>query len=514
MFELAPCNPSVNSSRGNNDYGTTDASGTYFNHGTNPHPFYFFPGDAQKGDVARSIFYMATRYSGGTGIQNLSVLDGFPNDTTINTYTIGDRQSLLRWNYADGVDNFERRKNDLIYDDYQHNRNPYIDHPEYVWAVFGDSANSSQISVATPASDGSSSTTANLGNVIVGTAFGTANVTVSKSGHTPTTFDITTSGNAVTTGSGLLAGTGHPFDYDSQSKGMTVGWTGSTATAGAKSGTITINNTDLTTAGTGQGSADGNDTVTVTGNVYDHANASFTSPSDNNSTSVDVGIYKTGTGTQSAGFDIYNLVNTASFTAGLQYVSQSGSGDTAQLSSNVATAFTGVLAAGSNIGLNANLSTASIGSFSAVYTLTLGDDASITGHTNQNVTLNLAGRVRNNGAIYWTAASDSAWDLSHTKTNWTDTSFSDVYLEGDTVVFNDTQNPSGSRSVTLNSSVSPASVTVNHSTGSDYTISGSGAIGGSGGLTKAGSGKFTLSTNNTYSGGTTVDTPAPSSSVT
>ncbi len=295
LFELAPCNPSVNSSRGNNDYGTTDASGTYFNHGTNPHPFYFFPGDAQKGDVARSIFYMATRYYGGTGIQNLSVLDGFPNDTMVNTYSIGDRQSLLRWNYADGVDNFERRKNDLIYDDYQHNRNPYIDHPEYVWAIFGDSDNNSQISVATPAADGSSSTTANLGNVIVGTAFGTANVTVSKSGHTPTTFDITTSGNAVTTGSGLLAGTGHPFNYDSQSKGMTVGWTGSTATAGAKSGTITIDNTDLTTAGTGQGSADGNDTVTVTGNVYDHANASFTSPSDTNSTTVDVGIYKTGT---------------------------------------------------------------------------------------------------------------------------------------------------------------------------------------------------------------------------
>ena len=140
---------------------------------------------------------------------------------------------MLRWNYADGVNNFERRKNDLIYDTYQHNRNPYIDHPEYVWAVFGDALNNSQISVATPAGDGSSSTTANLGNVIVGTAFGTANVTVSKSGNTPTTFDITSSGNAVTTGSGLQAGTGHPFQYGSQSTSMTVGWTGSTATAGA-----------------------------------------------------------------------------------------------------------------------------------------------------------------------------------------------------------------------------------------------------------------------------------------
>ncbi len=419
---MAPSNPSVNSSRGNNDYGTTDASGTYFNHGT-PHPSYFFPGDAQKGDVARSIFYMATKYYTGSptlSIQNLTIVDGFPNDTTVTLYTIGDRQSLLRWNYADGVDNFERRKNDLIYDDYQHNRNPFIDHPEYVWAIFGDSANNSQISVATPAADGSSSTTANLGNVIVGSAFGTANVTVSKSGYTPTTFDITTSGNAITTGSGLLAGTGHPFNYDSQSKGMTVGWTGSTATAGAKSGTVTIHNTDLTSAGTGQGSADGDDVVTVAGNVYDHANGSFASGSDVNSTTVNVGTYLVGTGTQSTGFNIYNLENTAGFTAGLQYVSQSGTGNTSQLTSNIASAFTGVLGRRQQSSLTASLDTASTGNFCAAYTLTLGDDASITGHTNQNVTLNLAGRVRNNGTIYWTAAGDSAWDLSHTKQNWTD----------------------------------------------------------------------------------------------
>ena len=505
LFELAPCNPSVNSSRGNNDYGTSDASGTYFNHGIGPS--YFFPGDAQKGDVAHSIFYMATRYYDGSStasINNLNIVDGFPNDTSITTHNIGDRQALLRWNYADGVNNFERRRNDLIYDTYQHNRNPFIDHPEYVWAVFGDALNNSQISVATPAGDGSSSTTANLGNVIVGTAFGTANVTVGKTGNTPTTFDVTTSGNAVTSGSGLQSGTGHPFNYGSQSSSMTVGWTGSTATAGAKSGTVTINNTDLTTAGTGQGSADGDDVVTVTGNVLDHANASFATPSDTNSTTVNVGIYKTGTGTQTAGFNINNLVNTASYTAGLQYVSQSGSGNTGQLSSNIATAFTSVLAAGSSIGLQANLSTASAGSFSAAYTLTLGDDASVTGHTNQNVTLNLSGKVRNNGTIYWTAAGDSAWDLSHTKTNWVDPTNPDVYLQSDTVVFNDAQNPSGSRAVTLNTSVTPAAVTVDHSTGSDYTISGSGNIGGSTALTKTGSGKLTLSTNNTYIGATTV----------
>ena len=48
LFELAPCNPSINSSRGNNDYGTTDASGTYFNHGTGRIPSISSPAMRKK----------------------------------------------------------------------------------------------------------------------------------------------------------------------------------------------------------------------------------------------------------------------------------------------------------------------------------------------------------------------------------------------------------------------------------------------------------------------------------
>src|SRR6185369_15705418 len=52
-----------------------------------------------------------------------------------------------------------------------------------------------------------------------------------------------------------------------QTRTIPVGLTGSTSTTGLRSGTITIDNTDLTTAGTGQGSADGNDTINVSGAV-------------------------------------------------------------------------------------------------------------------------------------------------------------------------------------------------------------------------------------------------------
>ena len=57
--------------------------------------------------------------------------------------------------------------------------------------------------------------------------------------------------------------------------------------------------------------------------------------------------------------------------------------------------------------------------------------------------------------------------------------------------------------VTLNTLVSPGSVTVNNTTG-NYTISGNGTIGGTGSLTKSGTGTLTLSTPNTYTGGTIV----------
>ena len=57
--------------------------------------------------------------------------------------------------------------------------------------------------------------------------------------------------------------------------------------------------------------------------------------------------------------------------------------------------------------------------------------------------------------------------------------------------------------MTLNTTVSPGSVTVNNSLG-NYSISGTGTIGGTGSLTKSGTGTLTLSTANTYSGGTIV----------
>ncbi len=94
--------------------------------------------------------------------------------------------------------------------------------------------------------------------------------------------------------------------------------------------------------------------------------------------------------------------------------------------------------------------------------------------------------------VFWDAASQ----------NWINNGSPAFFSTNDNVLFNDNNNHH--YSVTLNSTVSPGSVTLNNSAG-NYTISGTGGIAGTGSLTKLGSGTATLSTVNTYSGGTTVN---------
>lgn len=79
-----------------------------------------------KGDVARSIFFMAVRYNG------LEVVNGFPEET-IGQF--GDLATLLDWHRNDPPDDFEMNRNNIVYT-WQYNRNPFIDQPdlvEYLW---------------------------------------------------------------------------------------------------------------------------------------------------------------------------------------------------------------------------------------------------------------------------------------------------------------------------------------------------------------------------------------------
>ncbi|MFJ8792912.1 endonuclease I family protein [Streptomyces sp. NPDC102462] len=122
----------VNSTRSNKDF---DEGGSTFTNsgGSRTDADSFEPRDAVKGDVARMILYMAVRYEGGDGFADLE-----PDDKVNNGSTpyMGKLSVLKRWNDEDPPDAFEERRNQVIYDSYQHNRNPFVDHPEWVDAIW------------------------------------------------------------------------------------------------------------------------------------------------------------------------------------------------------------------------------------------------------------------------------------------------------------------------------------------------------------------------------------------
>lgn len=273
MHHLTACHPNINSSRGNDPFGTTTSNGTYGSVGS-----YWFPGNTDQpsrpeigndtGDVARAMFYMAVRYDG----QESSTVDLELRNGSASGSQMGDLASLLLWHFRDPPSTFERRRNHLVFHKidnplhYQGNRNPFVDHPEYAWAIFGDAANDSKLYVgATAPANGASALTVDFGTLPVGAALPAAqSVTLQKIGADPTYYAVTTTGVATCSASGA----DNAFSYNSGSLTLTVGLpAGTTLTPGLKSGTITVDNLDPTNQGAGTGSLDGNDVITVLVNV-------------------------------------------------------------------------------------------------------------------------------------------------------------------------------------------------------------------------------------------------------
>ncbi|MFC9430463.1 endonuclease I family protein [Streptomyces sp. NPDC056987] len=132
LHHLRPEDVQVNSIRGNKDFdnGGSAVSGAPGNYTDSDS---FEPRDAVKGDVARMILYMAVRYEGGDSWPDLE-----PNEKVNNGSSplMGKLSVLKQWSDEDPPDAFEKRRNDVIYNQYQHNRNPFIDHPEWVESIW------------------------------------------------------------------------------------------------------------------------------------------------------------------------------------------------------------------------------------------------------------------------------------------------------------------------------------------------------------------------------------------
>ena len=107
---------------------------------------------------------------------------------TFPVFEIWFLNMLGEWHVADPVSQKEINRNNEIYSNYQHNRNPYIDHPEYVNAVWG--VGTSGVLSATPASLSGFTYSAGTGPSV------SQNYNLSGSALTPASGTITVSGNA------------------------------------------------------------------------------------------------------------------------------------------------------------------------------------------------------------------------------------------------------------------------------------------------------------------------------
>ncbi|HOJ25452.1 MAG TPA: endonuclease [Bacteroidales bacterium] len=140
LFHVLPTDGYVNNRRSNYPYGKVgNASWTSLNGsklGSSATSGYsgtvFEPIDSFKGDIARIYFYMSTRY-----MDKIANWDGasFQN-SDLSSWA---KNLFLQWHQLDPVSSKERKRNDSVYV-IQHNRNPFVDHPEWVNDIWGPTA--------------------------------------------------------------------------------------------------------------------------------------------------------------------------------------------------------------------------------------------------------------------------------------------------------------------------------------------------------------------------------------
>lgn len=142
LYNLMPCEGKINSTKSNYPMGIVVSGDkgngwTKVGKGTDG-KWYWEPADPWKGDFARGYMYMATAYQDYTwkGTQALQILQQGAYPTLQKwAYTL-----YIQWAKADKPNALEiKRNNDVA--KIQGNRNPYVDFPNLMEYVWGDSTN-------------------------------------------------------------------------------------------------------------------------------------------------------------------------------------------------------------------------------------------------------------------------------------------------------------------------------------------------------------------------------------
>lgn len=240
---ITPTDGKVNGMRSNYPHGVVNTP-TYISQnggklGANSTSGYsgtvFEPINEFKGDIARMYFYFATRYENTVAGYSYPMFDGSAD----KVFSAAFLNILLAWNVQDPVSPREIARNNAIYAR-QNNRNPYIDHPEYVNQIWNPSADTQAPTI--PSSLASTSKTAT--SISLSWSASTDNVGV-------TGYNIYTNGVLKTTVTGLtgtITGLTASTSYN-----ITVAAKDAAGNTSATSNTVTV--TTDTNGGTDPGTA-------------------------------------------------------------------------------------------------------------------------------------------------------------------------------------------------------------------------------------------------------------------
>lgn len=146
LFHIYPTDGFVNGMRSNNAFGTVGNVSWLSTNGSKVgscnwpwcNGVVFEPIDEYKGDLARSYFYMLTRYENQVSNWESAMLQGAG-------FTDWAREMLLVWAEEDPVSQKELNRNNAIYG-FQDNRNPFIDRPEFAAAVWDPTVGVEEVS--------------------------------------------------------------------------------------------------------------------------------------------------------------------------------------------------------------------------------------------------------------------------------------------------------------------------------------------------------------------------------
>lgn len=168
LFHVYPTDARVNNFRSNYPYGETSATSSGITNDPQNHALgkvgtsttsgigkIYEPDDEYKGDFARTYFYMVARYRD----RSLDASEGnevfTSNKTNLTDYA---KDLFLKWHHDDPVSQKEIDRNQAVYG-IQHNRNPFIDYPDFVDYIWGDKVGQAiDLSTMTPTCDGGGQT--------------------------------------------------------------------------------------------------------------------------------------------------------------------------------------------------------------------------------------------------------------------------------------------------------------------------------------------------------------------